>query len=82
MALMEDAKKELFDMIVFDGAANVQKACKVIAVHIPKVIFCKGTEYVGSLFLVKAFKEVPLELLKSWTSILSIYFGLYFVVLS
>ncbi len=79
--LMEeiDAKKELFDMIVFDGAANVQKAGKVNAVCFPKVIVCKGTEHVGSLFLTKAFKEAPLELLKTWTSIISFYFVLYYI---
>ncbi len=74
MPLMEeiDAKKELFDMIVFDGAANIQKAGQVIAVRFPNVIVCKGTEHVVSLFLIKAFKE----LLKTWTSIVSFYFVL------
>mmetsp|Transcript_4529 Transcript_4529/g.9435 ORF Transcript_4529/g.9435 Transcript_4529/m.9435 type:complete len:217 (-) Transcript_4529:1547-2197(-) len=77
MPLMEniDPKKELFDMVVFNGAANVQKAGRVIAVRFPKVIVCKGTEQIGSLFLTKAFKEAPLELLKTWTSILRNIFG-------
>ena len=78
MPLMEDIdpKKECFDMVVFDGAANVQKAGWVISVRFPKVIVCKGTEHVGSLFLTKAFKEAPFELLKTWTSIVSLNFVL------
>ncbi len=70
MSLMEeiDSKTELFDMIVFDGA-----------ICFPKVIVCKRTEHVGSLFLTKAYKEAPLELLKTWTSIVSFYVVLYFI---
>jgi len=43
MPLMEDIdpKKESFDMVVFDGAANVQKAVRVIAARFPKLIVCK-----------------------------------------
>ncbi len=33
----------------------------------------------SSLFLVKTFKEVSLELLKMWSSIVSFYFVLYFI---
>jgi len=43
MPLMEDIdpKKESFDMVVFDGASNVQKAGQVIAARFPKLIVCK-----------------------------------------
>ncbi len=33
-----DTKKEFFDMVVFDGVANVQKAGRVIAICFPKVV--------------------------------------------
>ncbi len=74
MLLMEeiDVKNELFDMIVFDGTANVQKAGQGIAVCLPN-----GTCWIS--FLVKDFKEAQLELLKTWTSIVSFYFDLYFI---
>jgi len=76
-----DPKKESFDMVVFDGASNVQKAGQVIAARFPKLIVCKWTEHVGSLLLTKAFKEGPLELLKTCTSIVSLNFVLYFMFL-
>ncbi len=59
-------------MVVFDGAANMQKADWVIAVCFPKVVVCKGIEHVWSIILIEAFKEMLLELLKTWTSIVCI----------
>lgn len=77
-----DPDKKAFDFVLFDGAANVQKGGKVIQARFPKVIVAKGTEHVGSLFLAKVFKEPPLQLLKTWTSIVSCTFLCFFSFLS
>lgn len=66
-----DPEKELFDLVAFDGAANVQKAGRIIKEKFPKVVVIHGAEHLGSLFLSKCFKEPCLQLLKTWTNIVS-----------
>jgi len=48
-----DPEKELFDLVAFDGAANVQKAGRIIKEKFPKVEVIQGAEHLGSLFLSK-----------------------------
>ena len=45
-----DPKKEFVDTVFFDGAANVQKAGRVLAEKIPAITVLHGAEHVVSLF--------------------------------
>ena len=49
-----DPKKDLTDLVLFDGATNVQKAGEVIQARYPRVTVLRGAEHVVSLF----FKDV------------------------
>ena len=72
-----DPEKELFDLVAFDGTANVQKAGRIIKEKFPKVEVIQGAEHLGSLFLSKCFKEPCLQLLKTWTNIVSFLLNLF-----
>ncbi len=39
-----DSQKEYFDLVAFDGAANVQKVGKIIKARCPKVEVIEGVE--------------------------------------
>ena len=45
-----DPTKELIDVLYFDGASNVQKAGKILALHYPRVTCLHGAEHVIALF--------------------------------
>mmetsp|Transcript_13595 Transcript_13595/g.28714 ORF Transcript_13595/g.28714 Transcript_13595/m.28714 type:complete len:234 (-) Transcript_13595:83-784(-) len=74
-----DPQYELFDMVAFDGAANVQKGGRAIAARFPRVIIIQGAGHVCSLFLAKTFKEPKLQLLKTFTVIVSFFIFFCFV---
>lgn len=44
-----DPKKELIDLVAFDGASNMQKAAKLIGEHFPRVSVIAGLEHTVSL---------------------------------
>ncbi len=68
-----DPQCELFDMVIFDGAANVQKGGQAIVARFPLVILIQGAGHVCSLFLAKTFKDPKLQLLKTFTAIVSFF---------
>ena len=58
-----DPKKEMIDLVTFDGASNVQLAGNILCVHYPRVTCIHGAEHVMSLFLGDVFKIEEFELL-------------------
>ncbi len=49
--LEEMAKSQIVNLIMFDGASNVQLVGKIIAQHHPHITVCHGAEHVIALFL-------------------------------
>ena len=58
-----DPKKEMIDLVTFDGASNVQLAGKILCVMYPRVSCIHGAEHVLSLFLGDVFKIEEFQLL-------------------
>ncbi len=50
-----DPNGDWYDMVVFDGASNVQKGGEVICAKFPKCTVVHGTEHVASLFMGEIF---------------------------
>ena len=57
-----DPSKTLFDTVIFDGAANVQKGASIIAAHRPMMFTMHGAEHVVSLFFSDLMKIWQLHL--------------------
>ena len=66
-----DPNGDRYDMVVFDGASNVQKGGDVICAKFPKCTVVHGTEHVASLFLGEIFQEECLQIMKKFTRIVS-----------
>ena len=45
-----DPRKNLTDVIMFDGASNVQLGGRLLKVHDPKLTVMRGVEHTVSLF--------------------------------
>ncbi len=60
-----------YDMVVFDGASNVQKGGEVICAKFPMCTIVHGTEHVASLFMGEIFQEECLQIMKKFTRIVS-----------
>ena len=69
-----DPKHMHVDSIFFDGAANVQKAGKILAVKFPSIIVLHGAEHVVSLFFSNIAKRIP-----TISQMISIYKKMYSV---
>ena len=54
-----DPRKLLTDVIMFDGASNVQLGGKLLKVNYPKLTVMRGVEHTVSLFLM-IFQRYPL----------------------
>ena len=54
-----DPEGVLFDLIYFDGAANVQLAGRFMAAKFPRLTVLHGSEHVVSLFFKAIAKEIP-----------------------
>jgi hypothetical protein len=70
-----DQKKEVVDMVIFDGAANVQKAGKILEVDYPLVTCVHGVEHVVSLFFSDVAKTATGRMLVKFYSLLYHWFG-------
>ena len=53
-----DREKELFDLVIFDGASNMQKGAELIAQHFPRVSTAVGTEHVVSNYIGKIAERI------------------------
>jgi hypothetical protein len=63
------------DIVLFDGASNVQKAGRILENHYPRVTCVHGAEHVVSLFFSDVAKTVPGMLLKKLYSKIYAWFG-------
>ena len=52
------AKSNIVDLIMFDGASNVQLAGKIVARYHPRITVCHGAEHVISLFFSDVYNKV------------------------
>ena len=53
-------RKGVVDLVLFDGASNVQKAGKILAIHHPRITVVHGAEHVTSLFFKDVYTNVSL----------------------
>ena len=51
-------KSNIVDLIMFDGASNVQLAAKIVARYHPRITVCHGAEHVVSLFFSDVYNKV------------------------
>jgi len=54
-----DPQKEFVDLVIFDGASNMQKAGRVLQQYNPKITTIHGGEHVVSLFFSDVSKTEP-----------------------
>ena len=52
------AKSNIVDLIMFDGASNVQLAARIVARYHPRITVCHGAEHVISLFFSDVYNKV------------------------
>ncbi len=52
------AKSKIVDLIMFDGASNVQLAARIVARYHPRITVCHGAEHVISLFFSDVYNKV------------------------
>ncbi len=50
--------KNVFDILVMDGAGNVQKSGNIVAQHYPRITVVHGTEHIIACFFKDAFDKV------------------------
>lgn len=70
-----DPKRNIIDMVIFDGASNVQKAGNLIEKEYPMVTVVHGAEHVVSLFFSDVAKTDIGKLLVKFYSLLYKWFG-------
>ena len=56
-----DPKKELIDLVLFDGASNVQNAAKLLTIHFPRASVGPAIEHVVSLVFDKVMRLSPVS---------------------
>jgi hypothetical protein len=54
------ALKGVVDLVLFNGASNVQKAGKILAIHYPPITVVHCAEHVTSLFFKDVYTNVSL----------------------
>ncbi len=74
-----DPEKNLFDLIAFDGAANVQKAGALIEQHFPRCTVIVGIEHTVSLLFGKVMAVRPMQEMCQFAKLVSNVFGLPFI---
>ena len=52
------AKSNIIDLIMFDGASNVQLAAIFVARYHPRITVCHGAEHVIALFFSNVYNKV------------------------
>jgi hypothetical protein len=71
----ETAKADTVDLVIFDGASNVQKAGDILAVHFPRLTVLHGAEHVVALFYQDLFEMPEFDVLKRFNRSLYRCFG-------
>jgi len=72
---MEEKVPKCTDLVIFDGASNVQKAGQLLAARFPHVSVIHGAEHVISLFYHDVFLLREFDLLKRMNRLIYKYFG-------
>lgn len=72
---MEDKVPKCTDLVIFDGASNVQKAGQLLAAKFPHISVIHGAEHVISLFYRDVFNLREFEILKRLNRLIYRYFG-------
>jgi hypothetical protein len=52
------AKSNIVDLIIFDGASNIQLAGKIVAKYHPRITVCHGAEHFVTLFFSDVYSKV------------------------
>ena len=72
---VEKLGKDHVDLFLFDGASNVQKAGKLMAIHHPRTTCVHAAEHLISLFLGDICKLRPVQLLMKFYRLVYSYLG-------
>jgi len=72
---LEQHEQNLVDLVIFDGASNVQLAGTVLAVLYPRLTVLHGAEHVISLFFGDVFKQPEMILFIKISQLAYKYFG-------
>lgn len=75
IAEMEESVPKCTDLVIFDGASNVQKAGALLEAKFPHLSVIHGAEHVISLFYSDVFRLPQFELLKKLNRLIYSYFG-------
>ena len=51
-----DPHKSITDVVMFDGASNVQLSGELLKIHYPKISVVRGVEHTASLFFNDFYK--------------------------
>ena len=73
--VMEQKVPKCTDLVIFDGASNVQKAGSLIEAQFPHVSVIHGAEHVISLFYSDVFRMREFDVLKRLNQTIYRYFG-------
>jgi hypothetical protein len=57
---------KIVDLLLFDGASNVQKAAQLVSVAYPRITVIHGAEHVVSLFFKDVFTNKPIGPAALW----------------
>ena len=70
-----DPDKIYVDTVFFDGAANVQKAGKILAEKFPSITVLHGAEHVVSLFFSDLARKIPIisQMIKVYKKLYSVF---------
>ena len=72
---MEKTTPKCTDLVIFDGASNVQKAGQLLQAKFPHISILHGAEHVISLFYNDVFRLKEFDMLKNINRMIYRYFG-------
>ena len=72
---MENSTPKCTDLVIFDGASNVQKAGQLLEAKFPHISVIHGAEHVISLFYHDVFQLKEFHMLKNINRLIYRYFG-------
>jgi hypothetical protein len=67
-----DPEKKIFDLIAFDGAANVQKAGALIEQHFPQCTVIVGIEHTVSFLFGRVMAVRPMQEMCQFSKLVSV----------
>jgi hypothetical protein len=67
-----DPDKQYIDLVVFDGASNIQKAAQLLEEHYPKVTVQTGIQHTVSLIFGRLYRAAPIFALCKFAKMVSL----------